>query len=169
MTLLLAQLSKQIRALKPGYEPRIDISTNVIESQPIDPSTLSLEERVMDFITSLVKVNKSESLPTQIEALTIDIEEILENNLKLTRWTVLERDAFQYKRLMDENVNYFKQYYDLDNAANYDFYAQLLQLQKSQIKPEKPNISGSLEMLRHIISRRQLAPGNDLEQEAGDV
>jgi uncharacterized protein HemX len=70
---------------------------------------------------------------------------------------------------MEENVNLFKQYYDLDNAANYDFYSQLLELQKSQIKPEKPNISGSLEMLRHIISQRQLAPGGDLEQEAGDV
>jgi len=169
MTLQLAQLSKQIRALRPGYEPRIDTSTGDVEIQPVDPSTLSFEERAMNFLTSLVKVNKSEALPTQIEPLAIDIEEILENNLKLTRWTVLERDAFQYKRLMDENISYFKQYYDLDNAANHDFYSQLLQLQKSQIKPEKPNISGSLEMLRHIISRRQLAPGDDLEQEAGDV
>jgi len=169
MTLLLAQLSKQIRVLKPGYEPRIDTTINVIEPEPVDPSTLSLEERVMDFINSLVKVSKSETIPTRIETLSVDIEELLENNLKLTRWTVLERDAFQYKRLMEENVNYFKQYYDLDNAANHDFYSQLLQLQKSQIKPEKPNISGSLEMLRHIISRRQLAPGDDMEQEAGDV
>jgi len=169
MTLLLAQLSKQIRALKPGYEPRIDTTISVIEPEPADPSTLSLEERVMDFINSLVTVSKSETIPTRIETLSIDIEELLENNLKLTRWTVLERDAFQYERLMEQNVNYFKQYYDLDNAANHDFYSQLLQLQKSQIKPEKPNISGSLEMLRHIISRRQLAPGDDMEQEAGDV
>ena len=124
---------------------------------------------MINFFSSLVKVNKSESMPVSIESLTVDVKELLENNLKLTRWTVLERDAFQYKRLMEENVTVFKQYYDLDNAENYDFYSQLLELQKSQIKPEKPNISGSLEMLRHIISRRQLAPGGDLEQEAGDV
>jgi len=123
----------------------------------------------MNFLTSLVKINKSETMSVPIESLAIDVKEMLENNLKLTRWTVLERDAFQYKRLMEENINLFKQYYDLDNAANHDFYSQLLELQKSQIKPEKPNISRSLEMLRHIISQRQLAPGGDLEQEAGDV
>jgi uroporphyrin-3 C-methyltransferase len=169
MTLVLGQLGKQVRALRPGYEPRIDISTGDVEAPTVDPTTLSIEERLMNFFTSLVKVSKSESLSVPIESLTIDVRELLENNLKLTRWAVLERDAFQYRRLMDENVDVFKQYYDLDNAENYDFYSQLLELQKSQIKPEKPNISGSLEMLRHIISRRQLAPGGDLEQEAGDV
>ena len=169
MTLVLGQLGKQIHALRPGYEPRIDISTGDVEAPVVDPSTLGIEDRVINFFSSLVKVNKSESMPVSIESLTVDVKELLENNLKLTRWTVLERDAFQYKRLMEENVTVFKQYYDLDNAENYDFYSQLLELQKSQIKPEKPNISGSLEMLRHIISRRQLAPGGDLEQEAGDV
>ncbi len=104
-------------------------------------------------------------MPTHIETLTIDIEEVLENNLKLTRWTVLERDPFQYKKLMDENVSLFKQYYDLDNAANYDFYSQLLQLQKSKIKPEKPDINGSLEMLKFIINKRQQAPTEQLTQE----
>ena len=169
MTLQLSQLSKQIGSLKPGYEPRIDTSTGDVTVPTVDPATLSLEDRVVAFFDSLVTVNKSEATPAHIESLTIDVEEVMENNLKLTRWTVLERDAFQYQRLMDENVSLFKQYYDLDNAANYDFYSQLLALQKSQIKPEKPNISGSLEMLRHIISRRQQAPSDDLEAEAGDV
>ncbi|MCZ6723476.1 MAG: uroporphyrinogen-III C-methyltransferase [Gammaproteobacteria bacterium] len=165
MTLLLAQLTRQIRALKPGYEPRIDTSTGSLEPQAIDPSTLSVEERVMSFLSSLVTIKRDESLPTQTEALVIDIEEVLENNLKLTRWTVLERDAFQYSRLMDDNVKLFKQYYDLDNAANYDFYSQLLQLQKSKIKPEKPDINGSLEMLKFIINKRQQAPTEQLTQE----
>ena len=169
MTLVLGQLGKQIHALRPGYEPRIDTSTGDVEAPVVDPATLSIEERLMNFFSSLVKINKSETMSVPIESLAIDVKQMLENNLKLTRWTVLERDAFQYKRLMEENVNLFKQYYDLDNAANYDFYSQLLELQKSQIKPEKPNISGSLEMLRHIISQRQLAPGGDLEQEADDV
>ena len=110
-------------------------------------------------------IKQSDNLPTQTEALVIDIEEVLETNLKLTRWTVLERDAFQYGRLMDENVKLFKQYYDLDNAANYDFYAQLLQLQKSQIKPGKPDINGSLEMLKFILQKRQQAPTEQLIEE----
>ena len=165
MTLLLAQLTRQIRALKPGYEPRIDTSTGSLEPQAIDPSTLSLDERVMSFLSSLVTIKQDETLPTQTEALVIDIEEVLETNLKLTRWTVLERDAFQYSRLMDDNVKLFKQYYDLDNAANYDFYAQLLQLQKSKIKPGKPDINGSLEMLKFIIQKRQQAPTEQLTQE----
>ena len=165
MTLLLAQLTRQIRALKPGYEPRIDTSTGNLEPQTIDPSTLSLDERVMSFLSSLVTIRQDETLPTQTEALIIDIEEVLETNLKLTRWTVLERDAFQYSRLMDDNVKLFKQYYDLDNAANYDFYAQLLQLQKSKIKPGKPDINGSLEMLKFIIQKRQQAPTEQLTQE----
>jgi uroporphyrin-3 C-methyltransferase len=165
MTLLLAQLTRQIRALKPGFKPRIDTSTGNLEPQAIDPSTLSLDERAMSFLSSLVTIKQDDNLPTQTEALVIDIEEVLETNLKLTRWTVLERDAFQYSRLMDENVKLFKQYYDLDNAANYDFYAQLLQLQKSKIKPGKPDINGSLEMLKFIIQKRQQAPTEQLTQE----
>ncbi len=82
----------------------------------------------------------------------------MESNLKLTRWTVLERDDFQYRQLMLENIRLFEQYYDLDDAANNDFYAQLLQLQKSVIKPTRPAINGSLQLLNNIISQRQNAP-----------
>ena len=71
---------------------------------------------------------------------------------------MLERDSFQYQRLMEDNVRLFKQYYDLDNAANYEFYSQLLELQKAEVKPEKPDINGSLQLLKKIINKRKNDP-----------
>ena len=158
MTLVLSQLGRQIKALAPGYLPRTEASQNKVETQGTGPIDQSISERVVSFISSQVSVKKDESLPTRTEALVIDIEQTLEDNLKLTRWTVLERDNFQFQRLMEENLRLFKQYYSLDNAANYDFYSQLAELQKATVKPEKPDISGSLELLKRIISKRENAP-----------
>ncbi len=169
MTLLLSQLGKQLHALKPGYQPRLDTTIGTVEPQAADTPDQTIDEQVITFISSLVTIRQNDSPPTQTEALILDIEEILADNLKLTRWTVLERDEFQFGLLMKENVRLFKQYYDLENAANNDFYSQLIQLQKSAVKPQKPDISQSLEMLKHIMSRREQAPGEVEIQEADDV
>jgi uroporphyrin-3 C-methyltransferase len=169
MTLLLSQLGKQLGSLRPGYQPSVETITEVVEPQAENPPDQTIDERVVSFFTSLVTVRQNEFQPTTTEALIVDVEEILETNLKLTRWTVLERDEFQYSQLMKENVRLFEQYYNLENAANNDFYTQLLQLQKAEVKPQKPDISGSLEMLKRIISRRQQAPAEVQDQEAGDV
>jgi len=56
---------------------------------------------------------------------------------------------------MAQNVNLFKEYYDLTKAANADFYESLLALQKSQIKPELPDISGSLLLLKQVQQKRE--------------
>lgn len=163
MTLLLSQLGQQIKSLKPGYQPVSRINLVKTETTETAPAELKLEaaaiaDRVKTFFSTLVTVKRNSAEPTTTEALIINIEEILDSNLKLTRWTVLERDDFQYRQLMQENIRLFKQYYDLDNAANNDFYNQLLQLQKSPIKPEKPAIDGSLQLLKKIITQRQNAP-----------
>ena len=158
MTLVLSQLGRQIKALTPGYLPRTGPSQDKVAAQPVPPIEQTITERVVSFITAQVSVKKDESPPTRTEALAIDIEQTLEDNLKLTRWSVLERDNFQFQYLMEENLRLFKQYYNLDNAANYDFYSQLAELQKSALKPEKPDISGSLELLKRIISKRENAP-----------
>jgi uroporphyrin-3 C-methyltransferase len=169
MTLLLSQLGKQLRSLKPGYQPSIETITEIVQPQAENLADQTIDEQVISFISSLVTVRKNEFEPTKTEALIVDVEEILETNLKLTRWTVLERDEFQYSQLMKENVEIFKQYYNLENAANSDFYNQLLELQKAEVKPQKPDISGSFEMLKRIISRRQQAPAEAGIQEGGDV
>jgi uroporphyrin-3 C-methyltransferase len=164
MTLLLSQLSQQIGALKPGYQAGIKIISSLTtptELAPVEPPDATIEEKVTLFFSSLVKIKRSTDEPTNTEALIINIEGIMESNLKLTRWTVLERDDFQYRQLMLENIRLFKQYYDLDDAANNDFYDQLLQLQKSVIKPIKPAIDGSLQLLNNIISQRENAPGTN--------
>jgi len=169
MTLLLSQLGKQLGSLRPGYQPSVETLPEVVEPQAEIPPDQTIDERVVSFFTSLVTVRQHEFQPTKTEALIVDVEEILETNLKLTRWTVLERDEFQFSQLMKENVRLFKQYYNLENAANNDFYSQLLELQKAEVKPQKPDISGSLELLKRIISRRQQAPVEVQDQEAGDV
>ena len=168
MTLVLSQLGRQIKALSPGYLPRTEASQTKVETQDSGPIDQTITERVVSFISSQVSVKKDESPPTRTEALVIDIEQTLEDNLKLTRWTVLERDNFQYRRLMEENLRLFEQYYNLDNAANYDFYSQLVELQKATVKPEKPDISGSLELLKRIISKRENAPQQTESEGAGN-
>lgn len=155
MTLKLSQLGQQIRSLTPGFKAQ---PVDSPKAEVIDEVAENLPDRVRNFLSSLVSVKRGvEMAPTNTEALIINISEKLEDNLKLTRWTVLERDASQYKRLMKENVELFEQFYNLDDAANDDFYSQLQALQKAEIKPEKPDISGSQQMLRKIITKRENA------------
>lgn len=157
MTLKLSQLAQQIRVLTPGFQPQIQTGggSDIVVVPNQDIGWLDQAET---FVRSLVSIKRdTEAVPTQTEALIINVSEKLEDNLKLTRWAVLERDAFQYQRLMKENIELFQQFFNLDDAANNDFYSQLLELQKAEIKPEKPDINGSLEMLKKIISRRDEA------------
>lgn len=165
MTLKLAQLGQQVRYLKPGFKvENLPSSSAEVKSGEPDPN---IRQRVVDFFKSLVSVKRDvEMAPTKTEALVINVPEKLEDNLKLSRWSVLERDAFQYKRLMKENVELFSQFYNLDDAANNDFYSQLLTLQQAELKPEKPDISGSLDMLRKIISKREQ---NEEQLDSGEV
>ncbi len=169
MTLKLSQLGQQVRRLKPGFQAQIDTAADT-DSLAVPSEDLSVEERVRTFLSSLVSVKRDTGMaPTKTEALIINVDEKLEDNLKLTRWAVLERDAFQYQRLMKENIALFKQFYNLDDAANHDFYSQLQALQKAEIKPEKPDINGSLDMLRKIISKRDDAEQETSSEDADNV
>ncbi|MCK4708925.1 MAG: uroporphyrinogen-III C-methyltransferase, partial [Gammaproteobacteria bacterium] len=165
MTLLLARLTRQISSLKPGYQtltekPQATAGKEKISVDPEQP----LQQKVVDFMTSLVTI-KTNHAKKEKQQLTVimDVTETLEDKLKLTRWSLLERDAFQYERLMDQNVKLFKEYYDLENAANADFYESLLKLQKSQIKPELPDISGSLRLLQQVIKKRENEPQQETD------
>lgn len=167
MTLLVSRLSRQITYLKPGYQSRAeepaDVSTAPV-AQPDD--TRSYDKRLVDFIKSLVTVKTSQPKDEkEIQTAIMDVSEKLEDNLKLTRWSLLERDAIQYQRLMQENLDLFEQYYDLKEAANADFHEALLQLHKSSIKPELPDISGSLRLLKQIQQKRENEPEPESQQE----
>ena len=157
MTLTLARLGRQISTLQPGFQRKAEPTQAA--DQPAEATTEEqkpFDQQALEFIKSLVTIKTQKPEQKAVEQTTaIDIAAKLEDNLKLTRWTVLERDDFQYRRLMGENVDLFKQYYDLENAANADFYDSLQQLHKSPIKPELPDIGGSLQLLREIVKKRE--------------
>ncbi len=155
MTLILAQLGRQVRVLEPGFAIRVD----TIEAAPAEVEvSQDWLERFTAFIDSLVKVRNEATKPSEIEANSADVGASLEDNLKLARWAVLERDASQYQLLLEQSLRLFREFYDLDNAANHDFMTQLQDLQKMVLKPEKPDITGSLRELQRILSQRENAP-----------
>jgi uroporphyrin-3 C-methyltransferase len=156
MTLMLAQLGRQVRVLHPGFAVRIDETATPVAEETIAPDDWL--GRFNAFLDSLIKVRREATQPSEIEANVIDVGEALEDNLKLARWAVLERDARQYSLLLDRSISLFREFYDLDNAANHDFMTQLQNLQKMVINPDKPDITGSLRELQRILSQRAIAP-----------
>ncbi len=157
-TLQLAQLTHQLRVLSPGFTPRVESpSTSEPEAAPLD-SSANWIDRLRAMIDSLIMVRRVDSKPSVIEANVIDVATTLEDNLKLARWSVLERDVSQYSHLIEESLRLFSEFYNLDDAANNDFYTQLQSLQKLTINPEMPDIIGSLQLLQQILSQRENAP-----------
>jgi len=167
MTLLLARLGRQITVLTPEYVAKssapaeVAMGSAMATEQDVDRP---LDEQLFEFVRSLVTVKRNspevdQQKPTKI----IDVRQKLEDNLKLTRWTVLERDAVQYDRLMNENIQLFTEYYDLDDAANADFHQALISLQQSSLSADFPDISGSLTLLREIQQKRENTPQPEAE------
>ena len=158
MTLILAQLRRQVRVLEPGFALRVD---EPVTPAAETPASRDWFDRFNAFIDSLVKVRNEATQPSEIEANFTDVGETLEDNLKLARWAVLERDGRQYLRLIDQSLRLFREFYDLDNAANHDFMTQLQDLRKMELQPEKPDITGSLRELQRILSQRENEPQPD--------
>jgi uncharacterized protein HemX len=167
MTLLAARLSRQINSLTPEYVARANAPKTrpSTQAKATDDPSLPLDQRVMNFLGSLVTIKKKDSSESDQSDVThiIDVRQKLEDNLKLTRWSVLERDANQFNKLMTENVQLFSDYYDLENSVNSDFYDSLLRLQKSSLKPVFPDISGSLRLLKEIQQKRATAPQQEAD------
>jgi uroporphyrin-3 C-methyltransferase len=168
MTLLVSRLSRQITYLKPGYQSRSEETDSTVPiSTPDVEDKRGYDQKAIDFVKSLVtiKTSKPEIKQSQ-QTIIVDVAEKLEDNLKLTRWSLLERDVFQYDRLMKDNVELFEQYYDLENAANSDFYESLLDLQKSSLKPDLPDIGESLRLLKLIQQQRENNVKPEAQQES---
>lgn len=155
MTLILAQLARQVRVLEPGFAPRVDQSK---PAQPPPQEPRDWIDRIDRFVDSLVTIEFVDEQPTRTEADVGNVGETLEDNLKLARWAVLERDAKQYAQLIDQSLRLLREFYDLDNAVNHDFMRQLQDLQKMQLRPEKPDITASLRELQRILQQRENAP-----------
>lgn len=155
MALILAQLGRQARVLQPGFAIRIDETSAVPVEVEVSQDWF---DRFIAFVDSLVEVRNEITEPSEIEASIVDVGASLADNLKLARWAVLERDARQYHLLLEQSLRLFAEFYDLDNAANSEFMAQLQDLQKMVLKPDKPDITGSLYELQRILSQRENAP-----------
>lgn len=169
MTLILAQLARQVRVLEPGFAVRVDESRST-PSLPSAPASQSWLDKLDRFIDSLFTIRyENDAPPSEIEANIVNVSETLEDNLKLARWAVLDRDAYQYGRLIEQSLRLFREFYDQDNAANNDFLKQLQDLQKMQLKPEKPDIDGSLRELQRILSQRKNAPQQPAAPEATEA
>lgn len=154
MTLILAQLARQVRVLEPGFAVRVDVAPDALAA----PEPQDWLDKIDRFVDSLISVRYEDAAPTEIEANVANVSETLEDNLKLARWAVLDRDAYQYAQLIEQSLRLVREFYDLDNAANHDFMRQLQDLQKTQLRPEKPDITGSLRELQRILSQRENAP-----------
>ena len=169
MTLILAQLARQVRVLEPGFAVRVD-ETRSTQPAPSAPASQSWLDKLDRFIDSLFTIRyEDDAPPSEIEANIANVSETLEDNLKLARWAVLDRDAYQYGRLIEQSLRLFREFYDQDNAANNDFLKQLQDLQKMQLKPEKPDIDGSLRELQRILSQRKNAPQQPAAPEAPEA
>ncbi len=161
MTLTLARLARQVRFLQPGFTARVETAPEpAAEMPPLTSDPASWLDRLEAFVDSLVEVRHETAQPTRIEAAIVDVSQTLEDNLKLARWAVLERDAAGYAELMEQSLRLFREFYDLDDAANADFMAQLQALQQTRLRPEIPDITGSLRELQRILSQREDAPAD---------
>lgn len=159
LSLLAARLTRQIRSLKPGYQP--------VEQKPVEaeaaPALATADEaqqrwdrKALAWLRSLVRIKRNDHVATPVEqALGPDAAERIEDNLKLIRWAILDRDSFQYRKLVDETLQLFEQYYDQEQSANADFHRSLLRLKKADLEPVLPDIGGSLRLLREIAQQRE--------------
>ena len=159
IALTLAQLQRQVQVLTPGFPLRIDeTAPPPAEAGPDQAADGDWRERVSAFFDSLVEVRQEDVAPTPIEASVVNVGDAIIDNLKLARWAVLERDNRQYRQLIDDSLRLFREFYDLDNAANADVLAQLERLAQSPLVADKPDISGSLLELQRILAQREAGP-----------
>jgi uroporphyrin-3 C-methyltransferase len=162
LSLLAARLTRQIRSLKPGYQPVEPASAGAgepAEAAIPDAGAQRWDRKALAFLRSLVRVKRNDHQAEPVEqTLALDVAERIEDNLKLIRWAILDRDDFQYRKLVDETVTLFEKYYDREQAANADFHRSLLRLKQAELEPALPDISGSLRLLKEIEKRREQAP-----------
>jgi uroporphyrin-3 C-methyltransferase len=160
MTLTLGRLTRQVASLDTVYvgdtEAKNSTPTRYAPDSTVGASELPLEQRARQFLTSLFTIKRVQTPAAPVGVVSIpEVKQTLEDNLKLTRWALLERDAMQYQRLMQANLRLFAEYFDPDDAANAEFHQELVDLSKTSLRPEIPDIGGSLRLLQQIQAKRE--------------
>lgn len=154
IVLSLSRIVKQI--------PLLDLSLNSTKDStkilPMDAVTRDKNspwrDQISQFMMGLVKVEPlKKSIATPVVTL-INVVNTLEENLKLAKWAVLERDQQQYVRLIKQSNALFKQYFNANNKYHAEINAELERLLTLEIRPKLPDISNSLSLLKTIMAKK---------------
>ncbi len=168
IVLSLSRISKQI--------PLLDLSPNRQKNNPVVLDTrletaainsdAPWQDQIVQFVKSLYKVEPlKKSLDSPVINI-IDAMNTLEETLKLAKWAVLERDQQQYQQLMQQSRDVFQRYFDENNNYHREINTELKRLSNLEIRPELPDISTSLELLKGIMSKKEHAVTQPLEVNA---
>ena len=151
--LSLSRIIKQIPQLK------ISVESEPVVHHPSAPQEFSFDGdwqlQAEQFIKGLVTV---QPLKTSIKAentTVVDVLQTLEEYLNLAKWAVLDRNQKQYHALMQKSVTLFAQYIDPKNNYHKEIDAELKRLSGVMIKPELPDISESMLLLKQVMIRKE--------------
>ena len=113
------------------------------------------QQQLQGFVSSLVKVEtlKPEDKPQAVNVK--DVLQVAEERLKLAKWAVLDRNQQQFKALLQQVQDMLQPYYDASNTAHVAFFQHLKELSKQEIKPQLPDISQSLLLLKRAMIQQQ--------------
>ncbi len=158
ISLMLTEMERQLVVLKPGFAVVAPVEVeeqNQPEEKPwLQSSPTEVLERLSRFVDSLVRVRYENTAPSVTEANQMDVGESLRDWLKLARWAVLDRNEKQYVELLERAEQLFVGFYSQDRDENRDFLQQLTELKSLGLTSDKPDISGSLFMMRKILQQR---------------
>ncbi len=158
ISLMLTEMERQLTVLKPGFAvvTPVEVSEQdqVAETPWLQSSPTEVLDRLSRFVDSLVRVRYENTAPSVTEANQMDVGESLRDWLKLARWAVLDRNEKQYVELLERAEQLFTGFYSQDQDENRDFLRQLTELKSLGLTSDKPDISGSLFMMRKILQQR---------------
>lgn len=169
ITLALTELERRLMSLQPGFAVSVAEAApedaGTVEKSLLESSPTEVLDRLSRFVDSLVRVRYERTAPSATEATAIDVADSLRDWLKLARWAVLDRNESQYVQLLERAAQLFSGFYSQDKDENRDFLAELINLKSLGLTADKPDISGSLFLMRKILQQRaELSADNGVAQ-----
>jgi len=166
IVLSLSRITKQIPLLNLTANPQHKNSANktsAFEMNQVD-SNAPWQDQIMQFVKGLVTVEPVKKSISTPSVNLISAINTLEEKLKLAKWAVLERDQNQYQQLIKQSNELFKRYFDPNNNYHAEINDELERLSTLEIRPELPDISGSLLLLKSIMIKREHQKSFNVEQ-----
>lgn len=160
MVLTLTSLVHQIPQLKIKIQSASEAQKKMPtdSNNAVDWSQVTLDNwqsEMTQWAKGLISVKRQKSTQTFDQTTSINIHETLDENLKLAKWAVLERNQAQFESLMGQNIDLFQQYFDLDDPYHQEILQSMSALSKQTVQPELPDITKSLIQLKKIIAYQE--------------